>query len=240
MDIKEFSKYLVDGLKEINIKLNDEQIEKFYKYMNLLIDWNKKINLTAITEPKEIIVKHFIDSLTINKYINNNQTIIDVGTGAGFPGIPISIVREDCKIVLMDSLNKRINFLNDVKDKLNLQNVETIHSRAEELGQNSDYREKFDIAVSRAVAPLNILSEYLLPFVKVDGCALCMKGANIEEELKSSENAIKILSGKLVYIDEFMLPNSEFNRNIIAIKKVSSLSKKYPRKSGTPSKEPLK
>lgn len=240
MDINEFSKYLVDGLKEINIKLNDEQIEKFYKYMNLLIDWNTKINLTAITEPKEIIVKHFIDSLTINKYINNNQTIIDVGTGAGFPGIPISIVREDCKIVLMDSLNKRINFLNDVKDKLHLENVETIHSRAEELGQNSNYREKFDIAVSRAVAPLNILSEYLLPFVKIDSYALCMKGANIDEELKSSENAIKILSGKLVHIDEFMLPNSDFNRNIIVIKKVNSLSKKYPRKSGTPSKEPLK
>ncbi|MBE5806113.1 MAG: 16S rRNA (guanine(527)-N(7))-methyltransferase RsmG [Clostridiales bacterium] len=240
MDINEFSKYLVDGLKEINIKLNDEQIEKFYKYMNLLIDWNTKINLTAITEPKEIIVKHFIDSLTINKYINNNQTIIDVGTGAGFPGIPISIVREDCKIVLMDSLNKRINFLNDVKDKLHLENVETIHSRAEELGQNSNYREKFDIAVSRAVAPLNILSEYLLPFVKIDSCALCMKGANIDEELKSSENAIRILSGKLVHIDEFMLPNSDFNRNIIVIKKVNSLSKKYPRKSGTPSKEPLK
>lgn len=163
MEIKEFREILMEYLKTMDIKLNDEQIQKFYKYMELLLEWNEKINLTAIIEPKEIILKHFVDSLTIAKYIKEKDRLIDVGTGAGFPGIPLKIYREDIEITLVDSLNKRINFLNEVIEELNLSNIETVHSRAEELGKNKKYRERFDIATSRAVANLSTLSEYLVP-----------------------------------------------------------------------------
>ena len=159
MEIKEFREILMEYLKTMDIKLNDEQIQKFYKYMELLLEWNEKINLTAIIEPKEIILKHFVDSLTIAKYIKEKDRLIDVGTGAGFPGIPLKIYREDIEITLVDSLNKRINFLNEVIEELNLSNIETVHSRAEELGKNKKYRERFDIATSRAVANLSTLSE---------------------------------------------------------------------------------
>ena len=158
MELEEFTKIFNNYLEKLNLTLTEEQIEKFYNYMNLLIEWNKKINLTAIVEPKDIILKHFIDSLTIVKYIKEGETIIDVGTGAGFPGIPLKIAREDLKITLADSLNKRINFLNEVINKLDLKNIETIHTRAEELGKNKKYREKFDIATSRAVANMSTLS----------------------------------------------------------------------------------
>ena len=225
--------------KKLNIDLTDIQVEKFYTYMNLLLEWNENINLTTITEPEEIIKKHFIDSLTIKKYIDNNSSIIDVGTGAGFPGIPLNIVLNNNKIVLLDALNKRLNFLKEVIKQENLKNIETLHFRAEEAGKNKEYREKFDIATSRAVAPLNILVEYLLPFVKIGGKCICMKGSNIEEELENSKNAISILGGKIENMESFTLPRTDIARNIIVISKVSKTPEKYPRKAGTPSKEPI-
>lgn len=239
MDYKEFSEKLIDNGKKINININDEQAQKYYNYMNLLIEWNEKINLTAITNPDEIITKHFIDSITIDKYIEKNNKIIDVGTGAGFPGIPLSILRDDLDITLMDSLNKRIKFLDEVRELNHLNNISTIHGRAEELGKNKSFREKYDIATSRAVAPLNVLLEYMLPFVKVGGYCICMKGSNVEEEIANSKTALSKLKGKIDKIETFKLPDTEYGRNIIIIKKIENTPSKYPRKPGTPAKEPL-
>lgn len=238
MEFEIFSEELEIKAKQIEIELTKEQIEKYYNYMNLLLEWNEKINLTAIIEPREIILKHFVDSLTIAKYIKENEKLIDVGTGAGFPGIPLSIVKENTNIVLLDSLNKRINFLEEVKENLKLENITTIHGRAEEFGKNKNEREKYDIAMSRAVASLNILLEYLLPLVKVGGRAICMKGSNIEE-IENAKNALEILGGKIEKIEEITLPNSDIKRNIIIVKKVKNTPSKYPRKPGTPSKEPI-
>ena len=239
MDIDSFKELMRSYGSQIDIEFNEEQLNQFYKYMNLLIEWNEKINLTAITDPEEIILKHFIDSLTINKYIKNNSNLADVGTGAGFPGIPLKIIRPDLKITLVDSLNKRINFLNKVIFKLNLKNIETIHSRIEDFGKNKKYREKFDYSTARAVANLSTLSEYLLPIIKVGGEAICMKGANIKEEINQSKNAIVILGGTLEEVKEFQLAETENTRNIILIKKIKNTPNKYPRKAGTPAKEPL-
>ena len=238
MEFEIFSEELKIKAKQIEIELTKEQIEKYYNYMDLLLEWNGKINLTAIIDPKEIILKHFVDSLTIAKYIKDDEKLIDVGTGAGFPGIPLSIVKENTDIVLLDSLNKRINFLEEIKQNLKLKNITTIHGRAEEFGKNKNEREKYDIATSRAVASLNILLEYLLPLVKVGGRAICMKGSNIEE-IENAKNALEILGGKIEKIEEITLPNSDIKRNIIIVKKVKNTPSKYPRKPGTPSKEPI-
>ena len=239
MGIEEFSKIFNDYLKELSIKLNEEQIQKFYTYMNLLMEWNEKINLTAITKPEEIILKHFVDCLTISKYIETNSKLIDVGTGAGFPGIPLKIYRSDLKVTLVDSLNKRLNFLNEVINSLKLENIETIHARAEELGRNKGYREKFDIATSRAVANLSTLSEYLLPFIKVGGKCICMKGADIDGELNNAKKAIEVLGGKVLGEEVFNLPQSDLGRSIVVIKKVKNTPGKFPRKPGIPAKEPI-
>lgn len=239
MEIEEFSKLISSYGKEISIEFSNIQIERFYKYMNLLIEWNEKINLTAITEPKEIIIKHFIDSLTVLKDIKGKNTLVDVGTGAGFPGIPLKIMDEEIKITLLDSLNKRINFLNEVINQLDLKNIETIHSRVEDAGKNKKYRERFDIATARAVANLATLSEYMLPLVKVAGKSICMKGSEVSEELQNSKKAISILGGEIENIDNFQLPKSDMMRNIVIIKKVKNTPNKYPRKPGTPSKEPI-
>lgn len=239
MEFEQFFKELKEKLEKINVNIDDNKARKLYKYMKLLIEWNEKMNLTAITEPKEIIIKHFVDSLTIEKYIQENTQIIDVGTGAGFPGIPLSIVRDDIRVTLMDSLNKRINFLDDVIKENNLTNADTVHSRAEELGRNKDYREQFDIVTSRAVASLNVLLEYMLPFVKVGGYCICMKGSNIEEEINNSKKALELLNGKIEKIEKFELPGTDFGRNIIVIKKIKNVPDKYPRKPGTPAKEPI-
>ncbi len=237
-----------DGFKEkmcsygskIDIVFDEQQLNMFYDYMNLLLEWNEKINLTAIIEPEEVILKHFIDSLTIDKYIDKNKSIADVGTGAGFPGIPLKIYRGDLKVTLVDSLNKRINFLNEVISKLKLENIFTVHSRVEDFGRDKKYREKFDYATARAVANLTVLSEYLMPIAKVNGKCICMKGNNVEEELLNSKNAINILGGNLEKVDEFILPYSNIERNIIIINKANSTPSRYPRKAGVPSKEPLK
>ena len=183
MDLKEFSNKIIEKMEYLNININEYQIFQLYNYMNLLIEWNKKINLTAIIKPDDIIIKHFIDSITITRFITTNSKVIDVGTGAGFPGLPIKIIRRDTEITLMDSLNKRILFLEEIINNLNLEKISTVHSRAEDLGRDKEYRQKFDNATSRAVAPLNYLLEYMMPFVKVGGSCICMKGANYQEEL---------------------------------------------------------
>ena len=240
MNIEEFKKIMIFYGEKIDIKFTEEQLNQFYEYMNLLLEWNEKINLTAITDPSEVILKHFIDSLTINKYIKENSTLADVGTGAGFPGIPLKILRPDLKITLVDSLNKRINFLNEVINKLNLVNIETVHSRIEDFGKDKKYRESFDFVTARAVANLAVLSEYLLPIAKVGGQCVCMKGSSVEEELSNGKNAIKVLGGNIKNIDEFVLPDSDMSRNVIIIDKIKNTPNKYPRKAGIPVKEPLK
>ena len=229
---KEFTKY--NKLFEIS----ENEIEKFYQYMKLLLEWNEKINLTAITDEEEIIKKHFIDSLTISKLIKEDTSVVDVGTGAGFPGMPLAITKK-VNVTLVDSLNKRINFLNIVKDSIKLENVNTVHSRAEEVGQNEKYREKFDYAVSRAVAPINVLLEYMLPLVKVGGYCLCMKGPKVIDEMQGIENVAEKLGGKHIKLEELEIPGEESRKNVIIVKKVEKTNKKYPRKPGTPAKQPL-
>ncbi len=240
MEKQEFKAKLKEEAMQFGIELSEKQQDNFYNYMKLLLDWNEKINLTAITEPKEIITKHFVDSLSITSYINENDRILDIGTGAGFPGIPIKIVLEKNEITLLDSLNKRINFLNEVIEKLDLKNIQAVHGRAEEFNKIDENRENYDIIVSRAVAKLNVLLEYMLPFVKLNGRCICMKSADIDEELKEAENAIKILGGEIEKIDEITLKNTDIKRKIIVIKKVNKTPSKYPRKAGTPAKEPIK
>ena len=220
-------------------ELTNLQQEQFEKYKNLLLEWNEKINLTAITDENDIILKHFVDSMTILKYIEKDSKVVDVGTGAGFPGIPVKIANPNIEVTLVDSLNKRLLFLQDVINKLNLNEIKTVHSRAEEFGQNKLYREKFDIATSRAVANLSVLVEYLLPLVKLGGKCICMKGSEIEGELKDSKSAIKTLGGEIEKVEEFTLPESDIKRTIIIIRKIKETPNKYPRKPGVPSKNPL-
>lgn len=239
MEFNEFKDKMIINVDKLGINLSEIQLKQFYNYMNLLIEWNKKINLTAITEPDEIILKHFVDSLTISKYISDGTKVVDVGTGAGFPGIPLKIYRQDLEIILLDSLQKRINFLDEVIRELNLEKIETVHSRVEDLGKDKKYREEFDIATSRAVANLSTLSEYLFPLVKVGGKVISMKGSLIQEELENSKNAIKILGGQIEKVDEFDLPNSDICRNIVLIDKIKNTPNRYPRKAGEPSKKPL-
>ena len=237
MELNEFCKEIEEKSSKIDINLDNEICNKLYNYMNLLLEWNEKINLTAITDEKEIILKHFIDSFTINKFINSGDRMLDIGTGAGFPGLPIKIIRPEVDVFLMDSLNKRIIFLQTVINELELKNIQAIHGRAEEFV--SKEREAYDIVTSRAVARLNVLLEYMLPFVKVGGRCICMKSFEIEEELKEAKKAIEILGGEIEKIDEITLPNTDIKRKIVIIKKVKNTPSKYPRKAGTPAKEPI-
>lgn len=239
MEIKEFENELNKYLYNMEINLDERQIFQLFEYMKLLIEWNKRINLTAITDQKEIILKHFIDSLTINKYIEKNAKIIDVGTGAGFPGIPLKIVRPDIDITLVDSLNKRIKFLDYVIEEIKLKSIKTVHSRAEEIGRNELYREEYDVATSRAVANTAVLSEYLIPLIKEGGKCIYMKGPDIKKELSEGKKAINVLGGTIFKIDEFNLPKTDINRTIVIIKKEKKTPYKYPRKPGTPTKEPI-
>lgn len=239
MDYEQFNKKLTDKCNKIDIKLDKIQIKQFYEYMRLLLEWNKKINLTAITDENEIILKHFVDCISIQKHISGNSNIIDLGTGAGFPGIPLKILKTDIKITLVDSLNKRINFLKELIESLKLKNIQAIHSRAEELARNKEYREKFDIIVSRAVAPLNVLVEYTLPFLKISGKLIAMKGSNAQEEIQQGKKAINVLGGKIEQIEKITLPDTDIQRNIIIIQKIKNTPNTYPRKAGKPSKEPI-
>ena len=223
------------------ITLNDEQKEKLNLYGNLLLEWNEKINLTAITEPEEVVFKHFLDCIYFFKGVDvpENSSLIDVGTGAGFPGIVLKIMREDIELTLLDSLNKRVNFLNEVIEKLGLKNARAIHLRAEEGGNKKELREQFDFATARAVASLNVLSEYCLPFVKKGGSFVSLKGPAGIEELQNAENAIKLLGGGSSEV--FPIEDEKIGkRTIIKIKKISQTLPKYPRNSAKISKQPLK
>ncbi len=236
------SNVLTKKVKELSIVLNDKQIQQFEQYYNILVEWNKVMNLTAITEYEEVVEKHFLDSLTIVYAINMEkiETLIDVGTGAGFPGIPLKIAFPHLKVTLLDSLNKRIKFLNEVIDLLELNDIKAIHGRAEDYAKQSEYREQYDICVSRAVANLATLSEYCLPYVKMDGLFVPYKSGEIDEELKSSEKAVSILGGKVEEVVKFQLPGTDIGRSFVKIHKIKETKKKYPRKAGMPTKEPLK
>lgn len=240
----EFKDRLNRELNQFSIILENSQINQFYQYYELLDEWNKVMNLTAITDQKEVITKHFVDSLALVKAAGEISTkeykIIDIGTGAGFPGIPLKIAFPQLKITLMDSLNKRIKFLNEVIEQLGLKEITAVHSRAEDLGRDKDYREKYDLSVSRAVANLSTLSEYCMPFVKPGGFFISYKSGKIEEELSSAKHAIFLLGGKVNRIESFTLDGAEAERTLIKIEKVSEISKRYPRKAGVPGKEPLK
>ncbi|WP_077369281.1 16S rRNA (guanine(527)-N(7))-methyltransferase RsmG [Anaerosalibacter sp. Marseille-P3206] len=232
---------LIDGSKELDIQLTEEQVSKFTLYKELLLEWNQKINITAIDDEEEIDIKHFLDSLTILKIdlFKKGVKVIDIGTGGGFPGLPLKIVEESIDLVLLDSLKKRINFLDEVIKELKLDNVNTIHGRAEDYGQDKKYREKFDIAISRAVASLDVLCEYTLPFVKVGGYFVSMKGKNIDEELEEAKKAIRVLGGEFVDKVLVPVPNSDIVHSLIILKKVSETPTKYPRQAGKPKKNPL-
>lgn len=226
-------------VSKLNIELSEDKIEQFFIYKDILKEWNEKINLTSIVDDNEILIKHFTDSLTIEKYVPQNASVIDVGTGAGFPGIPLKIARPDIELVLLDSLNKRINFLNEVIDKLDLKNIETIHSRAEDLAKKAEHREKYDLCVSRAVANLTTLSEYCLPFVNKGGYFVSYKSEKLDEEIKEAEFAINLLGGKKCKQINFTLPETDNIRNFAIIQKIKNTPKKYPRSGAKPSKEPL-
>lgn len=230
-----------DKLEKLGIELTSVQQNQFLKYYELLVEWNKVMNLTGITEYEEVNEKHFIDSLSIVKAVDLQKisTVIDIGTGAGFPGIPLKIAFPHLQIVLLDSLNKRIKFLDAVIDELGLQEINTIHGRAEDFARQKEYREQFDLVVSRAVANLSSLSEYCLPYAKIGGIFLPYKSGEIDEELQSSMNAIKLLGGELRQVIKFELPGTEIKRSFVYIDKVKQTAKKYPRKAGMPTKEPL-
>lgn len=232
---------LSQGINALGISLNDEQIQKFIKYYELLVEWNGFMNLTAITEFDEVCLKHFVDSVSLCQAFDCNQSckVIDVGTGAGFPGIPLKIVFPNLKITLLDSLGKRVKFLNEVITQLGLTDIEAIHGRAEDFANPGLLREGYDLCVSRAVANLSTLSEYCLPYVKKGGFFISYKSEKIGEESKAASKAISLLGGEVSEQKEFVLPNSDIYRNLFVIKKVRETPKKYPRKAGLPSKEPL-
>ena len=229
-------------LKELNIQINEIQKKQFDTFYSMLVEWNKVMNLTGITEYEEVIEKHFVDSLSIVNIFDLSEvnTLIDVGTGAGFPGIPLKIAFPHLKITLLDSLNKRINFLDSVIDELNLDGIYTIHGRAEDFAKKDDYRERYDLCVSRAVANLSTLSEYCLPYIRVGGMFISYKSGDVDDEVLESKKAISILGGKLDNVVKFQLPGTDINRSFIKIEKIKNTGKKYPRKAGLPSKEPLK
>ena len=240
MEKEIFKEILKVRAKKIEVELSEEQLELFYKYKNLILKWNEKINLTAIKDDENFINKHFVDSLTIVKYLKNKECkIIDIGTGAGFPGIPVNIYNK-CNMILFDSLNKRLKVLEDIIEKLKLLNINTLHGRAEETFKEKKFREQFDVATSRAVANLNVLVELMLPAVKVNGICICMKAGNVDSEIKDAKKAIEILGGKIEKIEKIILPDTDIERTIIIVKKEKHTPNQYPRKPGTPAKEPLK
>ena len=206
--------------------------------MKKVLDWNTKINVTAVRDEENFIIKHFIDSLMINKYIEGKLKVIDIGTGAGFPGIPIKLYNEDLQITLIDSINKKLNVIRDSIIGLGLNNIDVIHSRAEDLAVKAEYREMFDVSTTRAVSNLSTILEYMMPFIKVGGRAVCMKGPNYQEELENARTAIKLLGGQVKVIENFNI-NTEYERNIIVIKKIKETPKKFPRSGNKPLKEPI-
>ena len=238
----EYFQLMKEASLEVGLDLTENQYNQFIMYMRLLQEWNEKINLTAITEDEEVIKKHFIDCIKAFKSnaVKNAKTVIDVGTGAGFPGLPIAIMNPNIKITLLDSLNKRINFLDTVIAKLGLKNVITIHSRAEDGARKPEFRENFDVATSRAVANMAVLSEFCLPYVKLNGYFVALKGPAVDEEISDGKKAISTLGGELENIIEVNIEESDLKHNIVEIKKVRKCPKTYPRKAGTINKKPIK
>lgn len=228
-------------LEENGYSITDKKEEKFDRFYNLLEEWNYKIDITKIVEPEEVYIKHFLDSLLILKsgLIEKNQKIIDIGTGGGFPGIPLKLYNDTLSLTLLDSLKKRINFLDEVITDLDLSNIEAIHGRAEELARKEGYRESYDIATSRAVANMSTLLEYSLPFVKVGGFFIAMKGPNFKEELKEATGAIKVLGGMLDKVIEYQLPNDQGSRSLIIFRKIKNTPHRFPRAGGKPRTKPL-
>lgn len=233
--------YIIDEMHKLGISLTEQQSEQLYEYYRLLVEWNSFMNLTGITEFSEVVQKHFVDSLSIVKVKNMNDVdnLIDVGTGAGFPGLPLKIVFPHLKVTLLDSLNKRIDFLNAVIEKTGLTGIETIHGRAEDFAKPGQKREQYDLCVSRAVANLASLSEYCLPYVKIGGEFISYKSGEIEEELSDAKGAVFLLGGRLEECSTFILPGTDIHRSLVKIVKVNGCPKKYPRKSGLPTKSPL-
>ena len=233
--------YLNNGLNQWNLVLTDTQVQQFHKYKELLVSWNEKMNLTAVTEDKEIQIKHFLDSLSICRVLDPMRygSLLDLGTGAGFPGIPIKIIWPYIQITLADSLKKRVRFLDEVIRELELDGITAVHGRAEELAKDGNHREQYDLCVSRAVANLSTLSEYCLPFVKKGGYFVSYKGSDASEECKNAKKAIRLLGGRIEKEESFTLPLSEYGRTLIAVKKTDPTPGKYPRRAGTPAKEPL-
>lgn len=235
------SQIFQEKLGALGITLTETQQKQYDTFYELLVEWNKVMNLTGITDYEEVNEKHFIDSLSLVKAIDIHKvnSVIDIGTGAGFPGVPLKIAFPHLKIVLLDSLNKRINFLNTVITTLGLQGIETIHGRAEDFAKQTQYREQFDLCVSRAVANLTTLSEYCVPYIKVGGMFVPYKSGEIDEEVTQAKNALQILGGELEDVIKFQLPGTEIGRSFVKIRKIKNTGKKYPRKAGLPAKEPL-
>lgn len=235
------SEMLKNRMDRLQIETNENMLEQFDLFYHLLVEWNKVMNLTGITEYEEVVEKHFADSFSLARFLDLNKihTVIDVGTGAGFPGIPLKIAFPHLKVVLLDSLNKRINFLNEVIAKLELKEIHTIHGRAEEYARKPEYREQFDLCVSRAVANLSVLSEYCIPYIRVGGIFVPYKSGEIDEEVAASRKAVDILGGQIDHVEKFQLPDTDIHRSFVFINKIKNTQKKYPRKAGTPAKEPL-
>lgn len=232
-------KFIIDYFKKLDIEIDATKAQKFITYKNILVEWNKVMNLTGITEDKEVVIKHFADSVTVLNTIDfKEKSVIDVGTGAGFPGLPLKITEPSIKLTLLDSLTKRLNFLEEVCHNINT-DAEFVHARAEELGQDENYREKYDIAVSRAVAPLNVLAEFDLPFVKVGGLMVALKGPGAYDEVKTAEKALKELGGEIEKVEEVVLPNTDLKHTVIVIRKIENTPDKYPRRAKKIERSPL-
>ena len=232
---------LKEKLQQLNIQADAKMLDQFDQFYHLLVEWNKVMNLTGITDYEDVVEKHFVDSLSLVHAMDMQKisTVIDVGTGAGFPGIPLKIAFPHLQVVLLDSLNKRINFLNEVIARLGLKKIQAIHGRAEEYARKTEYRETFDLCVSRAVANLSVLSEYCVPYIRVGGIFISYKSGEIEDEVKNARKAIDILGGTIRDVVKFDLPGTEIHRSFVIIEKNRPTQKKYPRKAGTPAKEPL-